>query len=71
MSLVYLKYAETCRVGGYTDWRLPSVKELYSLIQFTGLDPDPTDTSTDNLKPFIDNSVFDFQYGDPGRCIHT
>lgn len=48
--------------GGYSDWRLPTIKEIYSLMDFRGTDP--TGSGTTGLIPFIDTTYFDFAYGD-------
>jgi hypothetical protein len=56
------------KYGGFSDWRAPTIKELYSLINFMGTDPSgATGNDTSGLTPFIDRTFFDFGYGDTAR----
>jgi hypothetical protein len=62
-----LASAEALTVGGYDDWRVPGIKELYSLMNFngyTGVSDQSFSSVPSNAVPYIDTSVFAFGYGD-------
>ncbi len=49
-----LSYAENLSLGGYSDWRLPNIKELQTLTDYTLA----TATSATNLKPSLNRTMF-------------
>jgi hypothetical protein len=57
-SKAFIK-ADTMTLGGYNDWRVPTIKELYSLIKFTGQSGGIT-----SIKKYIDTVYFNQPIGD-------
>jgi len=63
-ALDYVDSMNAQRFAGYSDWRLPTIKQLYSLIDYRGTDPMSFYGDTAGLVPFLDTDYFDFAYGD-------
>ena len=66
--------AAAADTGGHTDWRVPTTKELYSLILFIGNQGGAspyTAVAPDDAVPFLDTDYFDFEYSPTGRYIDS
>ena len=60
-----VSYCSNLILANQSDWYLPDIKTMYSLINFSGEDVSGvTSSDTSGLTPFIDTNYFAFAYGD-------
>lgn len=59
-----VSYCANLNQGGFDDWRLPDIKTLYSLMDFSGKDPSGYNgTDSSELSAFM-NAAFEWGFGD-------
>ena len=65
---VFIKVLNDAHFGGYSDWRLPTIKELSDIINYSISDPGPTiDTSyfpNTAASFYWSSTTFEYPYGD-------
>ncbi len=55
------EYADKLKLGGKSDWRLPTMKELFTIADFDG--------NMRTRTPYLDVRFFDFEYPDPSTGV--
>jgi len=68
---VAVEKVKTFHLGMHSGWRIPTIKEAYSLIQFSGIDVSSPNMNSlpKRAKPFIDTTYYDFKYGSNGTRV--
>ncbi|OON92343.1 MAG: hypothetical protein ATN34_02575 [Epulopiscium sp. Nele67-Bin002] len=59
-AIVQLKKMNQQEFAGFSDWRIPSIKEVFSLVDASGV----TRMSAESSIPYINTEYFVFEYGD-------